>query len=411
MHFRISRLVSLFSLIVGFQAWAQPAGQTAEKLFVLPDGVQTHWASAENVTAAKGAGGQAKGGRKGSACFPVQAGEKVTLAEVSGTSGMVRSIWMTTIDRSPIMLRGLRLDMYWDGVEKPAVSAPIGDFFGHGLGRMATFESALFSSPEGRSFNCFVPMPFKTGMKIEITNETNIELPAFFYTIEYTTGDRHEANTLYFHAYYHRQNPTQLQNDYELLPKIEGRGRYLGVNVGVKVHNTLLFRTWWGEGEVKMYLDGDTEFPSLCGTGTEDYVGTAWGQGQYSHLYQGSPVSDNEKYEYCFYRLHIPDPVYFAKDIRVTIQQIGCWGPDSKADLATSKEPIYAAGPGQIPVDFSPAGRTEPYGLFERQDDCSSCAYFYLDSPTSPLPALAPLNDRVVQVESPPTEPTPQAQP
>lgn len=131
-------------------------------LYVVPKGVVTRWASPENPTGEPGTGGQANGGRKGAAFFALQPGESRTLAEVTSGSGVVRRVWMTLDDRSPKMLRGLRLDMFWDGEKQPAVSAPIGDFFGIGLGRLVAFESALFSSPEGRSFTASVPMPFRT---------------------------------------------------------------------------------------------------------------------------------------------------------------------------------------------------------------------------------------------------------
>jgi len=137
-----------------------------DSLFLMPKNIQTRWASPENWDGAKGAAGQANQGRKGSACFPLKAGEQKILAHAENTSGTIRRIWMTINDRSPRMLRGLRLDMTWDGADRPAVSAPLGDFFGQGLGRCVAFQSALFSNPEGRSFNCCVPMPFRTGMKI-----------------------------------------------------------------------------------------------------------------------------------------------------------------------------------------------------------------------------------------------------
>ena len=190
------------------------------------------------------------------------------LAEVSGRSGTVRRFWVTINDRTPEMLRGIRLDMFWDGADKPAVSAPIGDFFGHGLGRMATFQNALFASPEGRSFNCYIPMPFKTGMKVAVTNETQSNLAMFFFDIDCTLGDKLPENTAYFHAHFRRENPTQLQKDYEILPKVAGRGRYLGANIGVIPNTGRWSCAWWGEGEVKIYLDGDTDLPTLCGTGT-----------------------------------------------------------------------------------------------------------------------------------------------
>ena len=283
------------------------------------------------------------------------------LAEAYHTSGIIRRIWITISDRSPEMLRGLKLEMYWDGASQPAVSSPIGDFFCQGLGTMTTFQSALFASPEGRSFNCYIPMPFLTGMKITATNESGKDLDAFFYDVDYTLGDKLPGNLLYFHAYFHRENPTTLQKDYEILPKVEGRGRYLGCNIGVIADLAKYKKNWWGEGEVKAYLDGDESYPTLCGTGTEDYIGTGWGEGHFDNLYQGCTLADEEKFHYCFYRLHIPDPVYFQQDARVTIQQIG-WGDK---------------------------------GLFERQDDWSSCVWFYLDKPSDHLPPIDPPEKRI----------------
>ncbi|HVF44478.1 MAG TPA: DUF2961 domain-containing protein, partial [Pyrinomonadaceae bacterium] len=221
------RALLLLALFVAAQA------SSAQSLYEMPEGVETRWASGENPTAQRGGGGRANGGRKGSPVVAVKAGESRVLAEAAGTSGTVRRIWMTFPDRSPRMLRGLRLDMYWDGAKTPAVSAPVGDFFGVGLGQTATFQSALFSNPEGRSFNCFVPMPFRTGMKIVMTNESGVDVNDLFYDVDYTVGDRHAAGVLYFHAHFRRENPTRIQQDYEILPRVEGRGRYLGTNVGV----------------------------------------------------------------------------------------------------------------------------------------------------------------------------------
>jgi hypothetical protein len=367
---------------------AMPPG-FAQALYEIPEGVETRWASPENPTGEKGKGGQAAGGRKGSPTIAIKAGASATLAEARNTSGVVRRIWMTIPDRSPQMLRGLRLDIYWDGAARPAVSAPLGDFFGVGLGRMATFESALFSNPEGRSLNSVVPMPFKTSMKIVMTNESGRDLPELFYDVNYTLGDRHPANMLYFHAHWRRENPTTIQRDYEILPKVEGRGRYLGTNIGVIVDQNTYFNTWWGEGEVKIYLDGDTQFPTIAGTGAEDYIGTAWGQGQYAHLYQGSPVADDRAMRWCFYRYHVLDPIYFRRDVRVTMQQIGYLADHSRGGLVRSGRRLYRAGPGLVEKDLREDGK------FERTDDWSSCAYFYLDRSENNLPALAAAEQRM----------------
>jgi hypothetical protein len=371
--------------------------QTAnEPLFVVPEGVQTRWASSENFKGEKGAGGKANAGRKGSACFKFKAGEKRVLAEAHGTTGIVRRIWVTISDRTPELIRGIRIDMYWDDAAKPAVSAPLGDFFCQALGRMANpFQSALFSNPEGRSFNCCIPMPFRTGMKIEVTNESGKDLDMFFYDVNYTLGDKLPDNSVYFHAHWRRENPTTMQKDFEILPRVQGRGRYLGCVLGVIADMETYFASWWGEGEVKVFLDGDTEYPTLCGTGTEDYIGTGWGQGPYAHLYQGCNFADGVKNWWGFYRLHVPDPVWFHKDCRVTIQQIGCWGPDNRKQMHEAGKPIYKAGEGLVKLDLSPDSGQPAYGLFERQDDWSACAYFYLDKPANDLPTLPPVAQRL----------------
>ena len=363
----------------------------ANTLYVLPDGIETRWASAENWAGEKGAGGKENWGRKGSPSFRLEPGMEKTLMEVSGTSGIVRRIWMTINRRTPETLRGIRIDMYWDAQSKSAVSAPLGDFFCHGLGRMAKFDSALFSSPEGKSFNCCIPMPFKNGAKIVVTNESETGV-VMFYDVDYTLGDKFGADSLYFHAHWRRENPTTLQKDCHLLPQVKGAGRFLGVNVGVIANTEEYFKSWWGEGEVKVYLDGDSDYPTLCGTGTEDYIGTGWGQGQYATLYQGCHLADSEKMQYCFYRWHIPDPIYFREDIRITIHQIGYAGANEANQMKEAGKTIYrAAGPDLKEVNLNADGNV---GLFERQDDWSSCAYFYLDNPTSSLPELAPLDQR-----------------
>lgn len=382
------KLKSLF-LVVVFVLTAGVPRVFAQALYEIPEGVETRWASPENPKGEKGRGAQAAGGRKGSPTIAIKAGASAVLAEAQNSSGMVRRIWMTIPDRGPQMLRALRLDMYWDGATNPAVSAPLGDFFGVGLGQMATFESALFSNPEGRSFNSVVPMPFKTGMRIVMTNESGKDLPELFYDVDYTLGDKHPANVLYFHAHWRRENPTTVQRDYEILPRVEGRGRYLGTNIGVIVDQKTYFNTWWGEGEIKIYLDGDTQFPTIAGTGTEDYIGTAWGQGKYAHLYQGSPVADEETKRWCFYRYHIVDPVYFRRDLRITMQQIGYLADHSRGALVRTGRRLYRAGPGLVEMDMLKDGK------FERADDWSSTAYFYLDKPENNLPKLDAVEKRV----------------
>lgn len=370
----------------------------SELPFVVPDRVQTRWATPENPTATPGRGGEASGGRKGHPCLSVAAGQSVVLASAENTSGIVRRIWATIDHRDPQRLRGVKIEFFWDGATRPAISAPIGDFFGTGLGQQVAFQSVWFSNPEARSFNCCLPMPFQRGMKIVLTNESDRDIGSLYYEINFTVGDALPPEALYLHAHWRRENPTRLQQDYEILPRVTGRGRYLGCNLGVIVDRGKYFRAWWGEGEVKVYLDGDRALPSLCGTGTEDYIGTAWGQGRYDHLYQGCHYADAERLRYCFYRYHALDPIWFRQDARVTIQQIGCWAPDCRWDLSRSAEAIRLAAPGAPVVNW--AANKESYGLFERQDDWSSCCYFYFDRTENELPPLAPAAERIAGLDS-----------
>jgi hypothetical protein len=383
--------ILLATLYFSVYAFAQsPPPAPMQSLYTLPEGVETRWASPENPKGEKGKGAQSNGGRKGRAAIGIKAGEQVTLAEVHGTSGTVRRIWITINDRSPAMLRGLKVEMFWDGAARPAVTAPLGDFFGFALGKMVAFQSALFASPEGRSFNCYIPMPFRSGMRIAVTNESGKDLQLFFYDVDYTLGDKHDASVPYFHAHYRRENPTKLQHDFEILPKVVGKGRFLGASLGVQANRELYQDTWWGEGEVKMYLDGDSDSPTLVGTGTEDYLGSGWGQDQFANLYQGSHVVDSKKMQYSFYRFHVPDPIYFRNDIRVTIQQLGHTpeaGPEDP--LYKTGVPIYNAGPGLVEREKG------TFGLFERQDDWSGVAYFYLNRPDDDLPPIDSAEQRM----------------
>lgn len=364
-------------------------------VYQTPHDIQTVWFSPENPTGKKGAGGATHNGRKGTPALPIEAGDSLELAHITGTSGTIRRIWATISDRSAEMMRGLRIDIYWNGEDTPAVSAPFGDFFCHGLGRIVAFESALFASPEGRSFCCFIPMPFHSAARIVVTNETERRLDALFYDVNATTGDAHDENTLLFHAHWRRENPTQFQKDFTILPNVNGRGRYVGTCIGVMADTDTYYTSWWGEGECKIYLDGDSDNPTLCGTGTEDYIATGWGQGRYDHLYHGCHLADSERFHYAFYRFHIPDPVYFHENIRVEMQQIGCWGPDNISKMYGSELQLDGAGirTGKK-IDMAAAAKEEGYGLFERSDDWSSCVYFYINAAHQLLPQLPAISKR-----------------
>lgn len=369
----------------------------ADDLFVLPKKTQTRWASAENWGAQPGQAGQANSGRKGSPSRALKAGESFVMAHAENTSGVVRRMWITISERTPELMRGIVLRMYWDEAEKPAVEAPLGDFFCQAQGRPVEFENAWFDNPEGRSFTCRIPMPFRKGFRVTATNESDKDLAMFFYDVNFTVGDEHGPDAGYFHAHFRRENPTALRKDFEILPKVEGRGRFLGCTLGAIADTKAYGRAWWGEGEVKFYLDGDRDWPTLCGTGTEDYIATGWGQGRYAKMWHGCPLADGAKMVYGFYRLHGPDPVYFHKDIRVTIQQIGY---SSKSDMVehmkkTGTERLILTGDGKQTFSV-PATQDNQGGLlFERQDDWCATAYFYLDQPANKLPAIQPYLERI----------------
>jgi len=379
-------------------------GMVSAQVNYLPEGdVKTLWFSGENQDGAKGAGGKLRHGRKGAPCLGIPAGGELVLADIKD-SGTIRRIWCTTVGFEPEMLRSLVIEMYWDGEDKPAVQAPMSDFFGQTFGNMVAFENAFFSSPKGTSFNCVAPMSFRTGARIVMKNETDTAV-GIFYEVDATVGEQHGEGMMYFHSYWRRENFTKLREDFTILPKTEGRGRFLGCNLGFR-SNPDYSGAWWGEGEVKIFLDGDGELPTLCGTGTEDYIGSGYGQHNFSHLYQGNTFVTEQnlthKDAYSFYRLHIPDPVYFKSDIRATIQVMG--GPtypemltmlDRNPDLKLMK-----AGNGKEYYTREELEAADPStaGYLERTDDWCATAYWYMTSPVNELPAIAPVEARIADL-------------
>jgi len=300
----------------------------------------TRWSSFENPKAGKGCAGHENNKAKGHAFEKLAAGASVDLLDYSG-AGVITRIWLTINNREPEMLRSLVLRCWWDGASKPAVEVPLGDFFSCGS-NLCEFENDLFSSPEGRSFNSFVPMPFKKSARISVSNESNIDLTHIFYDVNMLAKDELEPDSLYFHCHWNRVKRTVPGEDYIVLPKIEGKGKILGAAFEVNT-NPVYGRQWWGEGEVKIYIDGDVELPTLCGTGTEDYIGTGWSQGTYQNRYQGCTSADWDSGHWIFYRLHIADPVYFHSDIKYAIQTIG-------GAPAEELKKIIADGAPVIPV-------------------------------------------------------------
>jgi len=398
---------SMLVLILGlFVLCLNSFSQTTKPLFQFNDNNIPRWSSPENYNGVKGAGGKENNKAKGHPYDSIPAGKTLSLLNIQ-SQGMINRIWITINDRSPEMLRSLKLEMFWDGEKKPAVSVPFGDFFGHGLGQMSTFENALFTSGEGRSFVCYIPMPFKKGATITITNESSKTLNAVFFDVDYSVLQTWSNDNLYFHAYWHRDTATTVAQDFEMLPNINGKGRFLGVNVGVNA-NKQYRNSWFGEGEVKVYLDGDTNYPTLNGTGTEDYISTAWGQGKFINNYTGCTIANDSLKQYAFYRLHIPDPIFFTTNCKVALQQIGGTATDSVkmyqqngaplSPVATDAGHLYHQYNAQQPLQLNTPGLPNGWTNFYRSDDVCATAYFYLNTPSNNLPALQPVALRVANL-------------
>lgn len=378
-------------------------GAFAQNLYMLPENFKSSTLSSfENLNGIKGEGGKTNNSAKGNAFEGLKSMESKTLLEVEGP-GIVQRMWFTMRDRSPEMMRSIRLRIYWDGESKPAVDVPFGDFFGYGLSEVVKYESALFSNPEGRSFNCMIPMPFRKSAKVVITNESAKDIPEIFFDIDFVRLETLEEDALYFHAFWTRQKSSELGVDFEFLPEIEGSGRFLGVNMGVNADHAY-GNTWWGEGEVKMYIDNDEEFPTINGTGTEDYIGTAWGLGQYTNLYQGCTVANDSTKQYAFYRFHIPDIIGFHQNFRASIQQIGGGMRDDVRSILKNNvklEPVSLATINgfrrllEDPMDIF--DEDFPFGWvnFYRVDDYSATSYFYLNKPSTRLIGLPIVSERL----------------
>jgi len=405
--------VGLVALVAMLATATGATAQDSSDLYRYKGDEQTRWVSPENPTGAKGAGARENKSAKGHAFDTIAVGGKHVLADIKG-AGIIDRMWMTIEDRSPEALRGLKLEIFWDGAAAPAVSVPLGDFFLHGAGELVAMETALFASPEGRSFVSYVPMPFRRGARIVVTNESPKPVNLIFFDVNYRAVPSQPADALYFHAWWSRDRATTLGRDFRILPRIEGRGRFLGASVTV-LTNPLYEKTWWGEGEVKIALDGDRrDSPTLVGTGAEDYIGTAWGQGAYINRFQGAPIATWEgDGRWTFYRFHVPDPIWFRRDIEVSLQQIG--GARKAIILG-----LQAKGAPMIPVTVDPGSRNNFQQLltnkkalsdpslpdghtnYYRSDDVAAVAYFYLDRPGGVLPAIAAPAERMAAIRKPP---------
>lgn len=380
------RIVPFFMVLL----WQLSATAQQADLFSYDANLQPRWASPENRLGQKGNGGKENYGAKGHPFDSIAAGAKLDLLNIKG-QGIINRIWITINDRSPEMLQGLMIEMYWDNAAAPAVSAPFGDFFNMALGRTAVFQNALFANPEGRSFQCFIPMPFQKAARIRLINTTGQTLTHIFYDIDYNLAARWNPDWMYFHATWQEKTATVHGQDFVLLPAVKGRGRYLGTSVGVKA-NPQYGKHWWGEGEVKVYLDGDQEWPTLIGTGTEDYIGTAWGQGHFAHAYSGCLLADDSLNWWSFYRFHIPDPIFFRNDCKITWQQIGGGEKSEVRALLDAKVPLIPVamdtGAGALVPLYHPGKLADLAGIaadgwinYYRSDHVTAVTYYYLDRP------------------------------
>jgi hypothetical protein len=341
-------------------------------------------ATFENPTGERGAGGTAAGGRKGAPNRSVPGGERVTLADIDGT-GTIRHVWMTFMAAAPEEMRAVFLEVFYDGSTEPSVSVPCLDFFGVPHGRPVAFASALTAMPEGRGFNSWVPMPFRHGARVELVNGSSRSI-LLYYQVDYTLQPDLAPERGYLHVSFRRENPTVLRRDFVIVEGLRGPGRFLGCNVGVRVIDPC---AWYGEGEVKVYKDSDDAHPTICGTGLEDYVGSAWGLGVHHAPYGGAPLIVGPRGRpdlVGFYRWHLADPIMYQRELEVTLQQIGVafFAAGQEAELAAYEKTNPPAGQGWI-EDRRPDGLA--WGLAERVDDVCATAYVYCREP-QPVPPL-----------------------
>ena len=287
-------------------------------------------------------------------CITLAPAAVTTLMDVDGP-GCIRHIWITVNEKH---LRNIVLRMYWDGEEAPSVEVPLGDFFCNACLHTAQIVAVPINVNPTNGMNCYFPMPFARHAKITVENLLPDEgIDGFFYTINFEELDE-PAGDAYFHARFNRTTPLRYGDDYTILDGVEGSGNFVGCYMTWQQNNN----GWWGEGEVKMFLDGDTEFPTICGTGTEDYFGGAWCFNKtFSSPFLGYPFGGENRTgaRHSLYRFHVLDAIHFHSSLKVTIQAIG----------------------------WRDKGRYLPL-----QDDISSVAYFYLKEPHKPFPALPDRN-------------------
>jgi hypothetical protein len=307
--------------------------------------------SPENFTGEKGKGGMATTGTGTNASRDLGQGWKVspsivikskttfTIAEMSGP-GSIQHIWMTPTGN----WRYTIIRIYWEDETTPSVEAPVGDFFCMGWGKYSPLQSLAVVVNPGSAFNCYWPMPFRKKCKITMENIADEDM-YLYYQVDYILTDVPD-DAAYFHAQFHRVNQLPYKQDYVLVDGIKGRGQYVGTYMAIGVSNN----GWWGEGEIKFFMDDDTKFPTICGTGTEDYFCGSYDfdtrkkneagvetidYTEFCTPYTGLPqvVRGDGHYDvmqrFGLYRWHITDPVRFEKSLKVTIQSLG-WRHDGR---------------------------------------------------------------------------------
>jgi hypothetical protein len=315
-------------------------------------------ATLENGTA-RNAGRELGPGWKLNPYIVIEPGKTITLAEIDG-SGAIQHIWMTPTGNWRFTI----LRFYWDDEKEPSVEVPVGDFFGMGWGVYSPLNSMPVTVNPGSAFNCYWAMPFRKKCKITMEN-INTDRMTLYYQVDYTLTEV-PSDAAYFHAQFRRNNPTK-NALYTLVDGIKGKGQYVGTYLAWGVNNN----GWWGEGEIKFFMDGDGKFPTICGTGTEDYFCGSYNfdvKGNYQEFctaYAGLPqvIRPDGLYKsqqrFGLYRWHIMDPIRFDKDLSVTIQDLG----------------------------WKTGGR-----YLQQQSDISSVSFWYQSEPHAHFPTLPDKN-------------------
>ncbi len=365
----IKSLLAVLAIILLYSCMPQKSEQVSgKKLFELGAGVKSRSISFENPTGEPGNGGKAESnlgvGRKGFPSKGIEAGETVVLCDIKG-SGSINHIWMTGgFKDNTEALRSMVVRAYWENQEYPSIECPLGDFMGAAHAKINSYQSVVHSTGINAALNIWLPMPFAEHAKITLTNEGERNV-GLYYQVDYTINEKHPDNFGRLHVCFRRENPTTLKQDFEILPKRTGQGRFIGAVIGIRA----LEGNWWGEGEIKIYMDGDTEFPTICGTGSEDYVCLSYGIQQTPFMYHGCSLDKNGFIS--MYRWHLPDPVYWEKECRITMQQIG-WSGEKKKETGSA--------------------------LYERQDDWSSATFWYEPVPSEKLPYFPDLQARTANL-------------